>query len=150
MSASQPSPWSSSYRLIAAEKWKAKSALMGSAVTNTLVEYSRPRPGMRVLDLASGTGEPAISLAERVGLQDLRVIHQTPLLLRRYGNLNAQQHVAGLGAGEHVAHRADSADPRHQPRHFLKRAALAEFFKAAKLRDMEARRFYASRIVELD
>ena len=59
--------WGSQYRLLASEKWKAKSAVMGSSVTEALVEYSRPLPGMRVLDLASGTGEPAISLAVRVG-----------------------------------------------------------------------------------
>jgi SAM-dependent methyltransferase len=59
--------WGSSYRLVAAEKWKIKSAAMGRAVTEALVEYSRPAAGMTVLDVASGTGEPAISLAERVG-----------------------------------------------------------------------------------
>ena len=67
MSASHTAPWNSSYRLVAAEKWKAKSALLGNAVTEALVEYSRPLPGMLVLDLASGTGEPGISLAQRVG-----------------------------------------------------------------------------------
>src|ERR1035437_2097889 len=67
MCASNPAPLSSSYRLVAAEKWKAKSALLGNAVTETLVEYSRPLPEMLVLDLASGTGEPGISLAQRVG-----------------------------------------------------------------------------------
>ncbi len=67
MSGPNPAPWGSSYRLVAAEKWKAKSAAMGSAVTNALVEYSRPLPGMRVVDLASGTGEPGITLAQRVG-----------------------------------------------------------------------------------
>jgi len=61
--------WGSSYRLIASDKWKAKSAAMGKAVTEALVEYARPRPGMRVLDLASGTGEPAITLAMRVGAE---------------------------------------------------------------------------------
>lgn len=61
------SQWGSSYRLIAAEKWKAKSAAMGSDVTQALVDYARPQPGMEVLDLASGTGEPAITLATRVG-----------------------------------------------------------------------------------
>jgi ubiquinone/menaquinone biosynthesis C-methylase UbiE len=65
--ASNPAPWSSSFRLVAAEKWKAKSAALGSAVTEALVEYSRPLPDMLVLDLASGTGEPGISLAQRVG-----------------------------------------------------------------------------------
>jgi SAM-dependent methyltransferase len=59
--------WGSHYRLVASEKWKAKSAFMGHAVTEALVEYARPAPGMRILDLASGTGEPAITLAQRVG-----------------------------------------------------------------------------------
>lgn len=59
--------WGSQYRLVASEKWKAKSATMGRAVTEALVEYAQPAPGMRVLDLASGTGEPAISLAHMVG-----------------------------------------------------------------------------------
>jgi SAM-dependent methyltransferase len=63
---SQPQ-WGDSYRLVAAEKWKAKSAAMGRHVTEAIVEYAQPKPGMRVLDLASGTGEPAISLASRVG-----------------------------------------------------------------------------------
>lgn len=67
MAASNAAPWSSSYRLVAAEKWRAKSAVLGSAVTEALVEYALPRPGMKVLDLASGTGEPGISLAQRVG-----------------------------------------------------------------------------------
>jgi ubiquinone/menaquinone biosynthesis C-methylase UbiE len=67
MAASNAVPWSSSYRLIAAEKWRAKSAVLGSAVTEALVEYALPRSGMRVLDLACGTGEPGISLAQRVG-----------------------------------------------------------------------------------
>jgi ubiquinone/menaquinone biosynthesis C-methylase UbiE len=67
VSASNPAPWSSSFRLVAAEKWKARSAALGNAVTQAIVEYSRPLPDMLVLDLASGTGEPGISLAQRVG-----------------------------------------------------------------------------------
>jgi len=67
MSASNPSAWGSSFRQAAAEKWRAQSAFLGGAVTERLVEYARPLPGMRVLDLASGTGEPGITLAERVG-----------------------------------------------------------------------------------
>jgi len=59
--------WGTQYRLVASEKWKAKSAAMGQAVTDALVEYAQPVPGMRALDLASGTGEPAITLASRVG-----------------------------------------------------------------------------------
>jgi SAM-dependent methyltransferase len=67
VSATNPASWSSTYRLVAAEKWKAKSAVLGNAVTEALVEYSRPRHGIHVVDLASGTGEPGITLAQRVG-----------------------------------------------------------------------------------
>jgi ubiquinone/menaquinone biosynthesis C-methylase UbiE len=67
MSSPPSSSWGSSYRLIASEKWKAKSAAMGRDVTSALVEYAQPRQGMNILDLASGTGEPAISLASLVG-----------------------------------------------------------------------------------
>ena len=67
MTSKTESKWSASYRLIAAEKWKAKSAAMGRGVTDALVQYANPQPGMKVLDLASGTGEPAITLASKVG-----------------------------------------------------------------------------------
>jgi SAM-dependent methyltransferase len=63
------SGWGSHYRLVASDRWKAKSAVMGKAVTEALVEYAQPKTGMRVLDLASGTGEPAISIAMLVGAQ---------------------------------------------------------------------------------
>ena len=81
MSASNPAPWGSSFRLMAAEKWKAKSAVLGSAVTEALVAYSCPTPGMRVLDLACGTGEPGISLAERVPQGSVTAVDQGSELL---------------------------------------------------------------------
>jgi SAM-dependent methyltransferase len=81
VSASNPAPWGSSFRLMAAEKWKAKSAMLGSAVTESLVEYSRLSPDMRVLDLASGTGEPGISLAQRVPQGSVMAVDQSSELL---------------------------------------------------------------------
>jgi len=81
VSASNPAPWGSSFRLVAAEKWKAKSAVLGKAVTEALVEYSRPLPDMRVLDLASGTGEPGISLVQRVPQGSVTAVDQSSELL---------------------------------------------------------------------
>jgi SAM-dependent methyltransferase len=97
---SEPS-WGPQYRLVATEKWKAKSAVMGQAVTEALVEYAKPKPGMRVLDVASGTGEPAISLALRVGSQgrvtatdlsaDLLAIAQERAQARGLSNFSTEQ-----------------------------------------------------------
>jgi SAM-dependent methyltransferase len=97
---SEPS-WEAQYRLIAAEKWKAKSAAMGRPVTDALVEYARPGLGMNVLDLASGTGEPAISLAITVGEQghvtaldlsaDLLAIAEARARVRGLKNFSIQQ-----------------------------------------------------------
>ena len=82
MDASTASAWGSSYRLVAADRWRLPSAYMGHAVTETLVEYARPLAGMQVLDLASGTGEPGITLA-RLVMADGKVtaVDQSPELL---------------------------------------------------------------------
>ena len=66
MGSSTASAWGSSYRLVAADRWRLQSAYMGHAVTEALVDYAEPVAGMHVLDVASGTGEPAITLARLV------------------------------------------------------------------------------------
>jgi ubiquinone/menaquinone biosynthesis C-methylase UbiE len=111
MTASNPAPWSSSYRLVAAEKWKAKSAAMGAAVTQALVEYARPLPGMKVLDLASGTGEPAISLAERVGPQgSVTAVDQSSDLLGIAAERARNKKLANLTTQQADAHTLPFAD----------------------------------------
>ena len=69
MDAATPMSWGSSYRLVAADRWRLQSAYMGHAVTEALVDYAQPTAGMQVLDLASGTGEPGITLARLVTTQ---------------------------------------------------------------------------------
>lgn len=66
-SANTPADWSTRARAMASEKWRQQSAVMGSELTQAVVAAAQPQPGMRVLDVASGTGEPALSLAEKVG-----------------------------------------------------------------------------------
>jgi len=88
---SQPQ-WGASYRLIAADRWKAKSAAMGRDVTEALVAYARPTPGMKVLDLASGTGEPAITLASRIGPTGHVTALDLSTELLEIANKRAQEH----------------------------------------------------------
>ena len=55
--------WNSFGRAQASQKWRRQSAAMGSDMTRAIIEASRVTLGMCVLDIACGTGEPAISLA---------------------------------------------------------------------------------------
>lgn len=47
-------------------KWHAPFAAMSRGATEAIVEAVRAAPGLRVLDIASGTGEPALALAAAV------------------------------------------------------------------------------------
>jgi ubiquinone/menaquinone biosynthesis C-methylase UbiE len=49
------------------QKWHDKSVVFWSEFTRELLAVSRLEPGHRVLDLASGTGDPALTVAEQVG-----------------------------------------------------------------------------------
>ena len=48
-------------------RWHAKNVVHTRALTEALLEAARIGPGMQVLDVASGTGDPAIAEAEMVG-----------------------------------------------------------------------------------
>ena len=91
------SQWGHSYRLIASEKWKAKSAAMGRDATDVLVDYARPTLGMKILDLASGTGEPAITLASRIGPEGHVVaLDLSPELLQIAEERGRERHLTNL------------------------------------------------------
>ncbi len=51
------------------QKWNSKFVIQTRAATELIVGGAELAPGMKVLDLASGTGEPALSIAHVVGLQ---------------------------------------------------------------------------------
>jgi ubiquinone/menaquinone biosynthesis C-methylase UbiE len=58
--------WNSFGRAVASQKWRKESAAMGSDLTQAIVAAAKIAPGMRVLDVACGTGEPAISIATQL------------------------------------------------------------------------------------
>ena len=57
------SDWNAFARVNAAQRWRKSSAAMGRPMTDRIVAAARITPNLRVLDVASGTGEPAISIA---------------------------------------------------------------------------------------
>ena len=59
--------WNSHARASASQRWRQQSAAMGRKVTEAIVLEAAVQPGETVLDVACGTGEPAISLASLVG-----------------------------------------------------------------------------------
>jgi len=60
---SAASGWDSLARANASQRWRQPSAAMGRHMTEAIVAAAQIVPGLRVLDVASGTGEPAISIA---------------------------------------------------------------------------------------
>jgi len=62
-SGTAPSGWNAFARAQAAQRWKRQSAAMGRPMTEAIVAEAKVEPGMQVLDVACGTGEPAISIA---------------------------------------------------------------------------------------
>ena len=58
--------WNSFARKQAGERWRKQSAAMGRGLTELLVREAAVEPGMSVLDVACGSGEPAISIASRL------------------------------------------------------------------------------------
>jgi ubiquinone/menaquinone biosynthesis C-methylase UbiE len=59
--------WTDEKTVAAWRKWHAHIAHFTRGATEAILEAAQARPGMRVLDLASGVGDPALSLALAVG-----------------------------------------------------------------------------------
>lgn len=59
--------WTDEETVAAWRKWNDKLSVFSLGATQALLEAARLRPGMHVLDLASGVGNPALWIAEAVG-----------------------------------------------------------------------------------
>ncbi len=59
--------WTGDRTVTAWRKWHAQIAAFTRGATEAILEAAHLRPGMRVLDLACGVGDPALSIAEEVG-----------------------------------------------------------------------------------
>ncbi len=100
-SGTAPSEWNAFARAQAAQRWRRQSAAMGRQMTEAIVAEAKVEPGMQVLDVACGTGEPAISIAlllKGTGLVVGTDISPAPLKIaaqrareRSLGNVRFQQ-----------------------------------------------------------
>lgn len=62
--------------------WRQEFEFAGADVTRALLSASGPEPGMRVLDIACGAGEPAIALGPLVAPGDVVAIDLVPEMLQ--------------------------------------------------------------------
>jgi SAM-dependent methyltransferase len=58
--------WTGDATVTAWRKWHAQIAAFTRGATESILEAAQLRPGLRVLDLACGVGDPALSIAEKV------------------------------------------------------------------------------------
>jgi SAM-dependent methyltransferase len=59
--------WTNGDTVAAWARWHAKITAQQVNMREALIQHARLEPGMRVLDLACGTGDPALELARRIG-----------------------------------------------------------------------------------
>lgn len=59
--------WTNSDTVAAWARWHPKITAQQVNMREALIQYARLEPGMRVLELACGTGDPALEIARRVG-----------------------------------------------------------------------------------
>jgi len=59
--------WTEDATVAAWRKWQAPLSAFTRGATEAVLEAAQLRPGMRVLDLASGVGDPSLFVAEAVG-----------------------------------------------------------------------------------
>jgi SAM-dependent methyltransferase len=82
-------------------------------VTAALVEAAGPRPGWSVLDLASGTGEPALSLARRVApAGSVTATDLNPNMLAALRSHADEQGVTNIDTKQCDAHQLPFSDER--------------------------------------
>src|SRR5260370_31739562 len=88
--------------------------------------------------------------AERVRLQNLRQIHDSPQTCCVGRNADAQNRIASFRRGDQMADGTDPADTGHQRRHFIKWPVLAELLKTAELGNVELGIGHPAVVIQLD
>ncbi len=103
--------WNSFARAHASQKWRKQSAAMGHQLTEAIVEAARVESGMRVLDIACGTGEPSISIAALLrGSGDVTGIDISPEPLKLAAERAAERGLTNVKFQQGDAHALPFAD----------------------------------------
>ncbi len=103
--------WNNFARAHASQKWRKQSAAMGHQLTEAIVEAARVESGMRVLDIACGTGEPSISIAALLrGSGDVTGIDISPEPLKLAAERAAERGLTNVKFQQGDAHALPFAD----------------------------------------
>ena len=124
--------WDTAARARASNRWTKASADWNTAMTDALLDAAALEPVSRVLDLAAGSGDPALSIAQR--LSGGRVI---ALDSSRAGLLLANTHVEdAVHSGRRTRYptRVKLCGPHHMPlrHHVLYRYRTGHVRNAAR------------------
>lgn len=89
--------WNAAAQARASERWAECSALWNTAMTDALLSAAALTPNSVVLDLAAGSGDPALTIADRVNRGRVIALDSS-----RTGLLLASAHARRLGLGRKV------------------------------------------------
>jgi ubiquinone/menaquinone biosynthesis C-methylase UbiE len=94
-------PWATAADVRTADRWRSAAADWGTALTRALLDAADLGPGSFVLDVAAGSGDPALDIAQRVTEGSVVALDSSPssLLLAK-----DQAEEMGLGARLRFVH----------------------------------------------
>jgi len=98
--------WDAAARARVSDRWAHAAALWNRAMTDALLSATELRPDFMVLDLAAGSGDPALSIAEHLtsgGVIALDSSHASLLLATTYARrLNVETRIHCIQADAHA------------------------------------------------
>jgi ubiquinone/menaquinone biosynthesis C-methylase UbiE len=90
--------WDAAARTRVSDRWSEAAVLWNAAITDALLSAAAISPDCVVLDLASGSGDPALTIAERVIRGRVIALDRS-----RAGLLLASEHAQRLGLGKRIS-----------------------------------------------
>ncbi len=100
--------WTASSTVDAWRKWSEKLAVHTRPLTEAILDFAKLEPGLHVLDLASGAGEPSLSIAKSVDPEGHVTATDLSSEMLRIAENNAQR-------AELVNIKFQQADAHHLP-----------------------------------
>lgn len=108
--------WGAAANVRSADRWRSATEQWGSALTQALLDSAELNPSSAVLDVAAGSGDPALSIAQRLGQGNVVAVDSSysslVLATRQAVEMHLESKFKSVAADAHDLPFADSSFDR--------------------------------------